>query len=227
METTNTEPDIKQDKVLNASIEDLNIIASISAKELSRIKRRYTDAQLQMLEDRARLLNATRSLRKRLKFWEAGIVNNLSIIIPSLLLVGILGYIFGEKLIDFSLQFGRNKKVWGCIIFGSYAGLCFNLYDLGRLNLNWKKFYRKQDEIQQDEDLVEFVQRGEKNDGLSKWLLAKELKKMLEYERSTIELGRVLTDYGFATKPTKRGKKYFVKIAMLEEDEEPEKEKKG
>jgi len=208
--------EIKRDKIFSASSEELDIIGGVGAKNLTALHRKYTPVQIKVLEERARLLCAVKKLRTRLHFWEKGIVNNLKVIIPSVFFTGFLGYFFGDKLFFILKKVPFNPKVWGSILAGSYAGLCFNIYDIGRLNVKWKKFYEEEEDGIDENNLLEIIAHGN-DDEASQWIQVKNLKKVIGWTSTTNELGKLLKDYGFAKRRTNKGVEYHIILLWDEE----------
>ena len=201
------------DKIFKAPEEYINAVKYVGPETLQKMQRTLSPVQMKMIYERAILLDGVNKVRQRLKFWEAGIINNLRNFAIWVTIWAIGGYFGGPYLIELCKQITYiNMRLWGAILVGSYGAMVFNLYDIGRLNWYWHMEYADEVRGEAEEIIIEHLEPAREDDPGAQWLSATEIKEQLGIDLEVSSLGKLLSDLGFIKKRTKKRRAFCVKF---------------
>ncbi len=168
------------------------------------LSRKYTNSELEMIEERARYIHI-------IDFWECGYKNLLLFLFIPLGIIGVACYVNPNFIFFFVKMLNLSENGWAALIGMWLYLMLFNMYDVGRIIFTYNEImdcingtYREENPVKGEEnfaplDRKEIINSHEdllydieallvKKGGLS----ATEILKELNVNLSPIALGKIL-----------------------------------
>lgn len=186
-------------KIKNVPAADLEAIAQVGAQKISELQRKYSPAQLGILEERRRF-------KKKLDYWEAGYKKSGRALFAFLPLAAGFGWLVGPTFLNFFAALWLSQRGISSMIWLIIGLAIYNIADVGRIWLFYHKYYPPEEKKEAEESsvkdapeiddkaLVEAVQKEiEKQGGMS----TTNIINLLKIDIKPRELGMLLKERGF------------------------------
>lgn len=208
-------------KIFDASQEDLKKVGIFGTEWIKKMQKKYSPFQLKMMEERAKFLKLYNSREKKLKFWEYGFNYFFPVFLGLTCAISVLSYHFADKILDFISSFKifsavLDKKVITSLVVTSLTLSTFQICDIGRIIIFYRKYYKKG--LDEDSSVLilsriepgEFSKNGTEKKG-SNWLSTSEISEGLDIDMSPQNLGKVMKNLGFSHRKTKKNNQFLIK----------------
>ena len=207
--------------------EHVELISNVGAKGIMNLTRKYTNSELEMIEERARYMHI-------IDFWECGYKNLLLFLVIPLGIIGVACYVNPNFIFFFVKMLSLSQNGWAALIGMWLYLMLFNMYDVGRIIFSYNEImdcingtYRDKNPVGGEEfspslysDNVEKIshellydiqtlvlERG----GLS----ASQILKEMGINYNVIKFGKILKNSDmFIRKKTNKGRVWYPKTGI-------------